>query len=96
MSALPSTDWFGVGVSVLLAGLLGFPLVWWAIRWAERDDADVPVAEEMSDLDAEYERLVDEAAALDEVLNLLGPPPGWSPVSDDDLLLIAQIAGVRQ
>jgi hypothetical protein len=92
---LTDIDWLGVGVSMLLSGSIGIPLVRWAIRWSEADDIDEQVAEAMNDLDAEYAVLVDEAAAFEEVQAILGPPPCCSALSDDDLLLIALIVGVR-
>jgi hypothetical protein len=78
--------WLGAGLAILLAGLAGLCATPRAVRWSEGAGDD--------ELDAEYERLCDATQAFDEVFNLLGPPPGWAPAPDDDLLLIAQIVGV--
>ena len=74
----------------MVTGIAGWFMVRWLIRWSEREDLDSQVA-----------WIVDGWDADAELADLVAQEPTWSgrlgvPVSDEHLLLIADITGVRR
>jgi hypothetical protein len=90
VGAAVSVDWTGVGVALLLSGLLGPVLVWALCRSVAEEPAEDFMADPVGfvDWDLELEWLLWDEGVWVELLTV--------PASDEDLLDLADVVGVRR